>query len=128
MSQKYKREISKQQLGVQVSDMATVSHARPNGKTKDIKSNLWRKKLHRTDQGSNFLGGSFSNRDNVRASIQFRGERDTQHLKRWFFFKNWPIHFHINSTRVIKQIKGNILTLSSIEINKPLPAQVYCVS
>ena len=30
--------------------------------------------LHRTNQGSNFLGGSFSNRDNVRAPIQFRRE------------------------------------------------------
>ena len=30
--------------------------------------------LHRTNQGSNFLGGSFSNRDSVRAPIQFRRE------------------------------------------------------
>ena len=29
-----------------------------------------RKKLHRTNQGSNFLGGSFSNRDNKRAQIR----------------------------------------------------------
>ena len=30
------------------------------------------KKLHRTNEGSNFLGNSFSNRGNVRAPIQFR--------------------------------------------------------
>ena len=42
----------------------TVFHARP--------SNLWRKKLYRENHDSNFLGGSFSNRDNVRASIQFK--------------------------------------------------------
>ena len=36
-----------------------------------------RKKLHRTSEGSKFLGGSFSNRDNVRAPIQFR--RESQH-------------------------------------------------
>ena len=37
-----------------------------------IQSNLRRKKLHRRNQGSIFLGGSFSNRDNVRAPNQFQ--------------------------------------------------------
>ena len=36
----------------------------------EIKSNLRREKLHRMNQGSNFYGGSFSNRYNVRAPIQ----------------------------------------------------------
>ena len=45
----------------------------------EIQSNLRRKKLYRMNQGSNFLGGSFSNRDNVKASIQFRTERQPQH-------------------------------------------------
>ena len=58
---------------------------------------LSRKKLHRTNQGSNFLGGSFSNRDNVRAPIQFRRESQPQHAKRRFFLKSRPIHFHINA-------------------------------
>ena len=40
-----------------------------------------RKKL-RTNQGFNFLGSSFSNRDNVRAPIQFRRENQAQNLKR----------------------------------------------
>ena len=39
-------------------------------------------KLHRTNQGSNFHGGSFSIRDNVRAPIQFRKESQPQHPKR----------------------------------------------
>ena len=38
----------------------------------EIQSNLRRKKLHKTNQGSNLLGGSFSNRDYLRGSIQFR--------------------------------------------------------
>ena len=38
--------------------------------------------------GSNFLGGSFCNRDNLRAPIQFRRKGQPQHLKRLFFFKN----------------------------------------
>ena len=43
-----------------------------------------RKKLHRTNQGSNFLGGSFGNRGNLRAPIQFRRESQPQHLKMIF--------------------------------------------
>ena len=38
-------------------------------------SNLKRKKLHRTNQGSTFLGGSFSNRYNVSVPVQFGRER-----------------------------------------------------
>ena len=87
-----------------------------------------RKKHHRTNQGSNFLGGSFSNRDNVRAPIQFRGESQPQHLKRWFFFKNRPIHFHINSNSVIKPVKQNQQSFSSIEISKLLPVPVHSLS
>ena len=34
-----------------------------------------KKKLYKINQGSNFLVGSFSKRDNVRASLQFRRER-----------------------------------------------------
>ena len=162
--------------------MTTVFHVWPYGRFIEIQSNLRRKKLHRTNQGSNFLGGSFSNRDNVRAPIPFRRESlvgegilvgirmflvqtppcawpglatqphyeapgdfwvknvkmqrltwgewgcpldngpklavgqpnssskkikksQPQHLKRWFFLKNEPIHFHINSTSVIRLVK-----------------------
>ena len=52
----------------------------------------WRKKLHWTNEDSNFLGSSFSNRDNVITPIQFR-ESQTQHHKRWFLFKNRPSIF-----------------------------------
>ena len=80
------------------------------------------------DQGSNFLnGGSFSNRNNVRAPIQFRRERIQQHLKR-FFVKNRTSHFHINTTTVIRHVKRNRVNFSNIEINKSLPAPVHSVS
>ena len=49
---------------------------------KNFTMHYLRKKLHRTNQSSNFLRGSFSNRDNVRNPIQFRGEGQPQHLKR----------------------------------------------
>ena len=47
--------------------------------------------FRKTIQRSNFLGGNFNNRDNVRAPIQFRRESQSQHLKNWFFLKNRPI-------------------------------------
>ena len=89
------------------SDMTAVFHTWLYGRFIEIQSNLRRKKLHRTNQDSNFLGGSFSNRDNVRAPIQLRREIQPQHLKRCFFLKNRPIHFHINSTSVFRPVKRN---------------------
>ena len=92
------------------------------------KSNLRRTELHRTNQGINFRGGNFSNRDNVRAPIQFRRESQPQHLQVLFFLKNRSIHFHINSTSVIRMVKWNQLSFSSTEINKHLLAPVHSVS
>ena len=63
-------------------DVTTVFHAWAHGRFKDIQSNLRRKEFQRTNKGSNFLGGSFSNRDNVRYPVQFRREGQPQHLKR----------------------------------------------
>ena len=83
------------------TDIITVFHARPYGRFIEILSNLWRNKPHRTNQGSNFLRGSFSNRENVRAPIQFRRERQPQHLQRLFFLKNRLIYVHINNAIVL---------------------------
>ena len=101
--------------------MTTVFHTWMDSRFIEIQSNLRRKKLCKTNQGSNFFGRSFSNRDNVRTPIQFRREGKTQHLKRWFFLKNRLIHFHINRTIVIRPVKQNQLSFPSIEINKPNP-------
>ena len=49
-----------------------IFHRRLCGRFIEIKSNFGRKKLHKTNNGSIFLRGSFSNRDNVRAPIQHR--------------------------------------------------------
>ena len=84
--------------------MTTVFYARPYCRFIKIQSFL-RKKLHGTNQAANFLGCSFCNRDNVRPPIQFRKERQCQHLKRWLFFKRRPIHFHINRPSVIRLVK-----------------------
>ena len=61
--------------------MTTVFHARSYGRFIEIQSNLRRKKPHRTNQGSNFVGGSFSNRDNVRAPIYFQEKVNPNILK-----------------------------------------------
>ena len=58
--------------------MTAVFHTWLYGRSIEIQRNLKRKKLHRTNQGSNFHGGSFSNRDNIRAPIQFRRESQPQ--------------------------------------------------
>ena len=55
---------------------AMLFHARPHSRFVETKSNLKRKKLHRMNSDSNFLRGSFRNRENLRAPIQ------TQYLKR----------------------------------------------
>ena len=107
--------------------MTTVFHAWPYRRFIEKQSKFRKKKLHRTNQGSNFLGGSFSNRHNLRAPIQFRRESQLQHLKESFFFKNRPIHFHINSTSIIRLVKRNQLSFSSIEIDKLLLAPVQCL-
>ena len=44
--------------------MTTTFYAWPYGRFIEIQKNLRRKKLHRTNQDCNFLGDSFSNRDN----------------------------------------------------------------
>ena len=54
--------------------MTAVFHAWPYGRFIEIQNNFRRKKLHRMNQGSNFHGGSFSNRGNVTAPIPFRRE------------------------------------------------------
>ena len=104
--------------------MTTEFQPWPYGRFVEIHSNLRRKKLHKTNQGSDFLGGIFSNTNNARALIHFRGKCQPQHLKKWFFLENRPIHFQINSTSVIRPVKWNKLRaeFSNIEINKPRPA------
>ena len=62
--------------------MKTVFHAWMYGRFIEIMSNLRKKKPHIMNKGSNFLGGTFSNRDDVRAPIQFRRESQPHHLKR----------------------------------------------
>ena len=57
--------------------MTTVFYALPYGGFVEIQSNL-----HRMNEVGNFLGGSFSNRDNVRAPIEFRRENQSQHFKK----------------------------------------------
>ena len=77
--------------------MTTVSHEWLYCRFIKIQSNLRRKKLHRTNLGSNFLGNSFSNRDNVRAPIQFTRESQPQcyqtgQTKLAKFFQHWNQH------------------------------------
>ena len=73
--------------------MTTVFHTWPYGRFIEIQSNFRRKKLRRMNQGSNFLGDSFSNRDNLSTPIQIRRESQPQHLKRCFSSRRGPSIF-----------------------------------
>ena len=75
------------------SDMTTVFYTRLYGKFIKMTSSFRRKKLHRTNQGFNFLGDSFGNEDNTRAPIQFWRERESQHIESWFFLRKDPSIF-----------------------------------
>ena len=101
--------------------MATVFHAWLYGRFIEIQSKLRRKKLYRTNEGSNFLGGSFRNRDNVRTPFQFRRESQSSILKDDFPQEQTHPFSH-------QQDQCYQLSFFSIEINKLLPAPVYSVS
>ena len=91
-----------------MQNKTVMFHERSYDRFIEIKSNSKRKKLHRMNQTLNFLGGSFSGRDNVRAPIQFKTKNNPNLLKGDFSSKP-DIHFHINSTRVITPVKLNKL-------------------
>ena len=81
--------------------MTTVFHAWPYGKFIEIQSHLRRKKFHRTSQGSNFLEGTFSNRDNVRAPIQFRRESlKCKYLKKNLSLRLFSCDTFLNTNKI----------------------------
>ena len=61
--------------------MTVVFHGRPYGRFIEIKRNVGRKKRYRKNQGSNFLGGSFSNGDDVKDLTPFKTQIQFPHLK-----------------------------------------------
>ena len=67
--------------------MITVFHARLYDRFIEIKSNFRRKS---TDQGCDFVGGSFRSTDNVRSPTKFRREDRPNKI---FFFKKQTNQF-----------------------------------
>ena len=77
--------------------MKIVPHSRTDGRFLEIKCSLNKKKSHRTNQGFNFFGGSFSNGVHVKTSIQLEEKKNANILKADFssrieLFK-WPKSF-----------------------------------
>ena len=66
-------------------DIAKEFHARPHGRFIEMQGNLRRKKLQRMNKSSNLLGGSFGNRDNIRAPIQLEEKANRSILRDEFF-------------------------------------------
>ena len=94
--------------------MTTVFHARLYGRFIKVQSNPKRQKHHRTNQSSNLFGSSFRDRDNVRAPIRFRREKQRQHLKKYFSEEQIP-PYHINSTSIIRPAKRNKLSFRALK-------------
>ena len=67
-------------------------HVWSYGRFIEIQSNLRKKKLYRTNQGSNFLGSRFSNRDNVRAQSNLGKKVNPSILKDNFSSRTNPLH------------------------------------
>ena len=71
----------------------------------EVQNNLAGKKFHRTNQESNFLGGSFSNRGIVRAQSNLEKKVNPSILKDDFSSRTDSSNFHINNTSVIRPVK-----------------------
>ena len=105
--------------------MKTVFHTRSDGRFIEIKCNLKKNKLQRTNQSSYFLEGSCSHKFIVKSWIQFRRGKQSQFLKGCFFIKDSPIHPYIDVIKVIWIIKSNWLDFPSMNVNKPFPVRPW---
>ena len=79
----------------------------------EIQSSLRRKKLHRKNEGSNFIVCSLSIRDNLRVPIQKR--KTTPASWNHFFLKNKFINIHLISTSVIRLVEQKKLSFPALK-------------
>ena len=73
--------------------MTTIFHTWAYGRFIKIQSNLRRKKLYRTNEGSNFRGGGFSNVDNVESQSNLEEKVNPSILKDDFSSRTEPSIF-----------------------------------
>ena len=76
--------------------MTTVLHGIPHRRFIKIKGNP--EKRNFIEWRLQFSGSNFIKRDSVKTTIQFMRERQSRHLKKWFFANDGPIYFYINGT------------------------------
>ena len=95
-------------------DMAVVFHAWLCGRFTKLNGNLRKKKLFTTNQESDFIGGSLSNRSNVRTWTQFRRERS---IKDAFFF---------SSTRAIRFVKWMKFSFPALKLTTHFLPSLQC--
>ena len=74
-----------------------------------------------------FLGGRFSDRDNVRVKIQIRRKTKLHCFRKWFFIRDRPIHFYLNSFTVFWMVQWMNLSFLSNWKQHPLPIPVHNV-
>ena len=102
-------------------DMRKIFHARLYGRLIEMQSNVWRKKLHRTKQGYNFFGAVLT------IYIMWDSQSNLYKKDNFRIWKDDFDHFNIISTSVVRLVKRNKLSFSSIEIKKPLSVLVHSV-
>ena len=104
--------------------MTTVLYACPYSIYIEIQNNLRREKLHSTNQGSKFLGSSFSNKDNIRPQSNLEEKVNPNIFKDEFSSQTDPSIF-----TAIAPVTGQIKPVSffNIEINKPFPTPDHSV-
>ena len=89
-------------------DMTTIFYARQSDRFIGIKSNLRRRKLCRTNRGSNFLGSSFSNRDNARTQCILEKKDSPSILKRGFSLRTEQSFFTLITPELFNQPNKNV--------------------
>ena len=95
-----------QNIQLTIGGNSLVFHARPYGIFVEIKANLWRNKLLRTNQKLQFSRGRFSNRDNVD-----NGEKLSMLIDFPFCAENFPLS-KVTASRLWSVLSTNADTSS----------------
>ena len=103
--------------------MTTVFRPGSYGIFIEIQNNLRRNKFHRANKDSNFLGGSFGNRDNEEPQSNLEEKDNPSILEDDFSSRKDPSIF-TSIAPALWPVKWNQLSFSNVEINKPLLATV----
>ena len=108
--------------------MTTVFHAWLYGRFIEIQSNLRRKKLHKTNQGSNFLKALLATEIMKQPQSSLEEKVNPSIVKDNFSSRTAPYIFTSIASVLLDQSDETDCVFFRIEINKVLPAPIHSVS